>query len=763
MTVQRVDSGALGGTMHKSAVINVMQPMGSMSLSPCTSPPPNPASRDVVLGAKIGLFVLDLENPYALPQFFAHRTAWEVADIQWNPHHARREWVASTSNQKLVLWNLSRPEATKTPVPSDVVVSGVPRRRIREGSIGVSPRIPPTRLAHQRSSVQPVASTSSAVERLFDAHTRAITDINWSPIHPEILASCSVDTWTYLWDLRMGGRRGRKPAQGYSAWNASMTQVKWNRVSPHRIAASCDNKVLIWDDRFGALPLATVEAHHSKIYGLQWSPEMEYGREQFMTCSLDGTIKYWDLGTETSRAAASRRELITVPSATIATPQPVWRAKYLPFGHGAMSVAQRGDCSPCLWAAGTQTEPIQRFDGHTDTVREFLFRTKGGTDASRDDREFQLLTWSKDQTLRMWPITEDMLHSVGHIKGAPMQVSATPSGPEISTQGGIQIQQPRRKVRPEWSISPTQASFGSSSASPRRAASDVARSLPDRYSISGGNPCSLPSRSPSKALRQLRSLHAYSPPANIRQGSTDAGPQMRYQDADEIPGAFHDPVNWMARVQIERGAEGGDEAPPSASVPARTPNYGVLPDEIMRVGRRFPHVFEAIDVAHRRCTVLVSGPWSEQTRALAYLRVVFTFPSAYPHRPPAVEVEKNPTIPFRTRAELQTALVDVVEEKSAAHAPCLEACIEALTMHGHDTSSPKRDAAEEKSSLPPLTAQNDEESEFLRSYQTVVDAVVRLTLRASDTVESELLDSDVVQLMSTNVLSRARRPAPEGP
>lgn len=39
MTVQRVDSGALGGTMHKSAVINVMQPMGSMSLSPCTSPP----------------------------------------------------------------------------------------------------------------------------------------------------------------------------------------------------------------------------------------------------------------------------------------------------------------------------------------------------------------------------------------------------------------------------------------------------------------------------------------------------------------------------------------------------------------------------------------------------------------------------------------------------------------------------------------------------------------------------------------------------
>lgn len=34
--MQRVDSGALGDTMSQSAVINMMQPMGSMSLSPCT-------------------------------------------------------------------------------------------------------------------------------------------------------------------------------------------------------------------------------------------------------------------------------------------------------------------------------------------------------------------------------------------------------------------------------------------------------------------------------------------------------------------------------------------------------------------------------------------------------------------------------------------------------------------------------------------------------------------------------------------------------
>lgn len=31
-----------------------------------------------------------------------------------------------------------------------------------------------------------------------------------------------------------------------------------------------------------------------------------------------------------------------------------------------------------------------------------------------DDREFQLVTWSKDHNLRLWPITEDIMKSVGH-------------------------------------------------------------------------------------------------------------------------------------------------------------------------------------------------------------------------------------------------------------------------------------------------------------------------------------------------------------
>jgi hypothetical protein len=43
-----------------------------------------------------GLFIIDLENPYEPPRVLHHLTKWEVADVQWNPHFSRENWIAST-------------------------------------------------------------------------------------------------------------------------------------------------------------------------------------------------------------------------------------------------------------------------------------------------------------------------------------------------------------------------------------------------------------------------------------------------------------------------------------------------------------------------------------------------------------------------------------------------------------------------------------------------------------------------------------------
>ncbi len=250
----------------------------------------------------------------------------------------------------------------------------------RSGFGAVSASSPYADTPFSASQINLAAPRSSAIEHVLHAHTRAITDINWSPFHPEIVASSSVDTWTWVWDLRMSGTSDgggrRKPAQGYSAWNAAVTQVKFNRASEHRLASSCDNKVLIWDDRKGSLPLATIEAHESKIYGIDWSRDTSLGLDKLVTCSLDRTVKFWDLASDTSQAAIGARELVTEAESIIETRTPVWRARHLPFGNGVMTLPQRGDTTLSMWARDLPEEPQATFAGHTDIVKEYLFRTK---------------------------------------------------------------------------------------------------------------------------------------------------------------------------------------------------------------------------------------------------------------------------------------------------------------------------------------------------------------------------------------------------
>jgi len=46
--------------------------------------------------------------------------------------------------------------------------------------------------------------------------------------------------------------------------------------------------VLIWDTRKGSSPVQTVEAHQSRIYGIDWSRRVP---DELVTCSLDRTVK----------------------------------------------------------------------------------------------------------------------------------------------------------------------------------------------------------------------------------------------------------------------------------------------------------------------------------------------------------------------------------------------------------------------------------------------------------------------------------------
>ncbi len=122
-----------------------------------------------------------------------------ACSCQWSPHPSTSNLILTTSSQKLLVWDLT------------------------------------------------ATSPSTSLHRVIDAHFRAITDINWHAIHPDILASTGVDGGVRAFDLRI--KESDAAVIRLSAWGMAGTQVKWNRQHEHILASSHGNEVRIWDTR----------------------------------------------------------------------------------------------------------------------------------------------------------------------------------------------------------------------------------------------------------------------------------------------------------------------------------------------------------------------------------------------------------------------------------------------------------------------------------------------------------------------------------
>lgn len=131
---------------------------------------------------------------------------------------------------------------------------------------------------------------------------------------------------------------------------------------------------------------------------MDWSPHHEY---QLVTSSHDGSIKYFDINN-------ARR-----PENVIMTNFPVWRAIYTPFGSGLLTIGVGWGGLPRveqagvigIWVGGILTH---RLVGHTDTVQTIVWRP------NTSPSNYQLITWGRDQSLRIWTMHPSLLKMCSH-------------------------------------------------------------------------------------------------------------------------------------------------------------------------------------------------------------------------------------------------------------------------------------------------------------------------------------------------------------
>ncbi|KAH9947305.1 hypothetical protein B0H21DRAFT_739747 [Amylocystis lapponica] len=637
--------------------------VGNMSISP--------GSRDIVLAARRGLFIIDLEAPLNVPRFLPQGGTWDVADVQWNPHSARGEYIVSTSSEKLLIWNL-------------------------------------------------LLAGKTSIEHILRSHYRAITDINWHTTDPDIVVSTGIDSWLWTWDLRTT----QKPVMGLSAFNAGGTQVKWNRQDGNILASSHLNEVLIWDRRKGSLPVSRIPAHNAKIYGIDWAHDR---RNELVTCSLDKTIKVWDT------------QKTEQPTITIRTVYPVWRARDLPFGHGVLSLPQRGETTLDMFAHENPHTPIETFEGHIDVVKEFVWR-KGG----QDSPEFQLITWSKDRTLRFWPVDTEVMQKAG--------TKPTSSIGEAARQ---------REFKVSFSSPPVGTDLPPALSAPvghRAILAEVRAPVPPRPSRTNAVPHPTRPASPLFSEEPDRSLSIpRSKPVPIAQerGTMTRG-YLGGRSAQITTFA------WLSSVKVggkREGSSGPGSGADSGNVsrinsrsrPTSTPvdrslsqtfaaieKHGnskekfdddyregdagqSLQDEITSVIGKLTAAkvkLEKADLTKKRtCTFGLHGPWGDSTSV--FTRISFTFPrdypqAGYPSGIPRVDLERNPLISIKNRAFILRRLRTIRERQR----PCLEKCLRFLLFGDEEHVGTRRVMDSESSS-------DDEAPSASRKYRDIASSLLR--------------------------------------
>ncbi|ODV81890.1 WD domain protein [Suhomyces tanzawaensis NRRL Y-17324] len=141
-------------------------------------------------------------------------------------------------------------------------------------------------------------SSSDATINIFDintgkviaqlrGHTKGISDIEFSPINSNIIASCSDDLTIRLWSIKK-----QKCINILRKHTYHITAIKFTSKGNMLISGSADETVTIWDLISGRT-LKTLAAHSDPILSLSLTPDNSI----IVSASYDGLMRLFDLET----------------------------------------------------------------------------------------------------------------------------------------------------------------------------------------------------------------------------------------------------------------------------------------------------------------------------------------------------------------------------------------------------------------------------------------------------------------------------------
>ncbi|KAI3906005.1 hypothetical protein MKW92_018702 [Papaver armeniacum] len=201
----------------------------------------------------------------------------------------------------------------------------------------------------------------------FKGHTERTTDVAFSPVSSDLLATASADRTAILWNTE--GRCLRK----YEGHLDRLARVAFHPTGKYLATASFDKTWRMWDVETG-VELLFQEGHSRSVYGICFHHDGSLAA----SCGLDSLARVWDL--------RSGRSILSLEGHV----KPVYGINFSPNGY---HLATGGEDNTCrIWDL-RKKKSLYIIPAHSNLISQVKFDPQEG---------YFLATASYDMTAKLW-------------------------------------------------------------------------------------------------------------------------------------------------------------------------------------------------------------------------------------------------------------------------------------------------------------------------------------------------------------------------